>query len=221
MKFTHSSSRGCPWQPGFTLVEIIGVVALIAILAAILAPRVVGIIGRGKVNATAQAIASLKTATMDYIAQNSALPIRDGSAATNGAVANGRFDADLVAGGFLEKLFACGIGNQTFDNSPLPGRVHVRSQAASISKRAVKPTATTGGNSFDLDRDASIADFTTEHTVVAAVIPGAVLSEAIALNKEIDGVVNKGAKADTVGRCVYSDADPEKRVTIYVYIAHY
>src|SRR5499426_771830 len=95
---------------GFTLIEIIGVVAVIAILAAVLTPRVISVIARGKVNGTAQSLASLKTATTDYVVKNGSLPSRDGTGSTNGAVATGRFDADLVAGGFTEKLFACSIG---------------------------------------------------------------------------------------------------------------
>src|SRR5712691_10452191 len=91
---------------GFTLIEIIGVVAIIAILAAVLTPRVAKVIGRGKVNSTAQSLGSLKTATTDYVAKNATIPLRDGTGATNAAVATGRFDADLVAGGFTEKLFS-------------------------------------------------------------------------------------------------------------------
>src|SRR2546426_7329082 len=103
MKTENHGNRGIP---GFTLIEIIGVVAVIAILAAVLTPRVVKVIARGKVNSTAQSLGSLKTATTDYVAKNSSVPLRDGTGATNAAVATGRFDSDLVGGGFTERLFA-------------------------------------------------------------------------------------------------------------------
>src|ERR671934_1202980 len=129
-------------KAGFTLIEIIGVVAIIAILAAVLTPRVIKVIARGKVNSTAQSLGSLKTATTDYIVKNGSLPLRDGTGATNAAVATGRFDADLIAGGFLEKLFSCAIGNQTFDESVLTGRIHVRTQTALSAGAVATPTAT-------------------------------------------------------------------------------
>ncbi|MBL9129354.1 MAG: type II secretion system protein [Verrucomicrobiales bacterium] len=208
-------------ERGFTLVEIIGVVALIAVLAAVLAPRVTNVIGRGKISSTAQGLASLKTATMDYIAARSSLPIRSGTGATNGAVATGRFDADLVAGGFTENLFTCAIGNQTFDSSELMGRTHVRSVKASASGTVSEPNVKEGGNNFDLDRDAATSDFTTAQTVVSAFIPGVPLADAIALNKLIDNKVNTGEKADVEGRCIYSAPDDSGLVTTLVYVAHY
>jgi type II secretory pathway pseudopilin PulG len=209
----------------FTLIEIIGVVAVIAILAAVLTPRVVSVIARGKVNATAQSLGSLKSATADYVAKNSSLPTRDGTGATNSAVATGRFDADLVAGGFTEKLFACSIGTQTFDATALSGRIHVRCVAATSAASVTAPTAagTSGnvGNNFNLDRDTATADFTTGQNVVVAFIPGTSIVDAIALNKILDGDDNTGTSADTTGRCMYSAAASDNTVTVYVYIAHY
>jgi type II secretory pathway pseudopilin PulG len=214
-------SNGSRKNPAFTLIEIIGVVAVIAILAAVLTPRVVSVIARGKVNATAQSLGSLKSATADYIGKNGSVPLRDGTAATNAAVATGRFDADLIAGGFTEKLFACSVGNQTFDSSALTGRVHVRT-LPSVSAAAVgAPTATVGGNNFNLDRDTGTADFTVGQVVVTAFIPGVAIVDAIALNKILDGDDNTGTTADTTGRCMYSAAAPDNTVTVYVYIAHY
>ncbi len=205
----------------FTLIEIIGVVAVIAILAAVLTPRVVSVIARGKVSATAQSLGSLKSATTDYLTKNGSLPTRDGTGTTNGAVATGRFDADLVTGGFTEKLFACSIGTQTFDSSALSGRVHIRSLAATSSGTVTAPTATVGGVNFDLDRSTSTADFTSGQMVVAAFIPGVAIADAIAMNKILDGDDNTGTSADSTGRCMYSAAAVDNTVTIYVYIAHY
>ena len=206
---------------GYTLIEIIGVIAVIAILAAVLTPRVISVIARGKVNSTAQSLGSLKTATTDYIVKNGSVPLRDGTGSTNGPVATGRFDADLIAGGFLEKLFSCAIGIQTFDESALTGRIHVRSQTAASAGTVTAPTATVGGTNFNLDRDTATADFLTSQTIVVAFIPGVVIGDAIALNKILDGDTNTGTAADVVGRCIYSAAAPDNTVTVYVYIGHY
>src|SRR5262245_64571384 len=104
---TNLRQTGGRHHVAFTLVEIIGVVAVIAILAAVLTPRVVSVIARGKVNATAQSLGSLTSATADYVGKNGSLPVRTGTGSTNAAVAAGRFDSDLVAVGFTENLFAC------------------------------------------------------------------------------------------------------------------
>ena len=208
-------------RSAFTLIEIIGVVAIIAILAAVLTPRVISVIARGKVNATAQSLASLKTATADYIGKNGSVPARAGTGSTNSAVSIGRFDADLVAGGFTEKLFACSLGSQTFDSSALTTRTHVRTLASTSAASVTAPTATVGGDNFNLDRDAGTADFTTGQMVVSTFIPGVALSDAIALNKILDGDDNTGTGADSSGRCMYSAAASDNTVTVYVYIAHY
>jgi prepilin-type N-terminal cleavage/methylation domain-containing protein len=217
-KTTHRSSSA---KAGFTLIEIIGVVAVIAILAAVLTPRVVSVIARGKVNATAQSLGSLKSATADYIAKNGSIPTRDGTGSTNGAVATGRFDADLVSGGFTEKLFSTSIGTQTFDSTALTGRTHVRSTTATSSGTVTAPTATVGGVNFDLDRSTASADFTSGQMVVSAFVPGVPVTDAIALNKIIDGDDNTGTAADITGRCIYSAAAVDNTVTVYIYIAHY
>lgn len=208
-------------RSGFTLIEIIGVVAIIAILAAVLTPRVISVIARGKVNATAQSLASLKTSTADYLGKNGSVPARDGTGALNSAVATGRFDADLVAGGFTEKLFSCSVGNPTFDTTALDARTHVRSLASASAAAVTAPTATVGGSNYNLDRDTSTADFTTGQMVVSAFIPGVSLNDAIALNKILDGDDNTGTAADFTGRCMYSAAAVDNTVTVYVYVAHY
>jgi prepilin-type N-terminal cleavage/methylation domain-containing protein len=218
---TNTSNRLMSGNSAFTLIEIIGVVAIIAILAAVLTPRVVSVIARGKVNATAQSLGSLKTATADYIGKNGSVPARAGTAATNAAVTAGRFDADLIAGGFTEKLFSCSLGTQTFDSSALTGRTHVRALASASAAAVTAPTAAVGGDNFNIDRDAATADFNTGQMVVSTFIPGVALSDAIALNKILDGDDNAGTAADTTGRCMYSAAAVDNTVTVYVYIAHY
>src|SRR6185436_10276183 len=102
----------------------------------------------------------------------------------------GRFDADLVAGGFLEKLFGCSIGTPTFDESALTGRTHVRALTATSAGTVTAPTATVGGDNFNLDRDPSTADFTAGQMVVSTFIPGVSVTDAIALNKILDGDEN-------------------------------
>src|SRR5947209_15739227 len=51
---------------GFTLIEMIGVLAVIAILASMLIPRVFEAINSARVNATAVACETIKTAAADH-----------------------------------------------------------------------------------------------------------------------------------------------------------
>jgi general secretion pathway protein G len=219
MKLTEGS-KVRKTENAFTLIEIIGVLAVIAVLAALLTPKVFDVIARGKINSTALAYNTLKTAATDYFAKNGSFPIRDGTGATNAAVVTGRFDADLVSGGFMERLFSCAVGWQTNSATALTGRTHVRSLTAVSSGTITAPTATVGGDNYDLDRDASTADFTTSQHVVSLFIPGVALSDAIALNKIMDGDDNTGSGADSVGKCMYSAASGGL-VTVYIYVAHY
>jgi prepilin-type N-terminal cleavage/methylation domain-containing protein len=206
---------------GFTLAEFIVAMAIIAIIVAVACPRVIHVMARDRVNGAAQSLAFLKSATTEYIAKNGSLPNRDGTGSSNDGVGTGRFDADLVAGGFVEKLFHCAIGKQTVDETPLTGRIHVRCLAATSASSVAPPTATVGGNNFDLDRDPSTADFKAGQKIVVAFIPGVLLADAIELNKALDGDTNTGSGPDSTGRCLYSALASDETTTVYVYIAHY
>jgi hypothetical protein len=96
----------------------------------------------------------------------------------------------------------------------------VRTLTANSAAAVTTPTATVGGDNFNLDRDTSTADFTAGQTVVTAFIPGVALADAIALNKILDGDDNVGTTPDITGRCMYSDGTGGT-VTVYVYVAHY
>jgi prepilin-type N-terminal cleavage/methylation domain-containing protein len=206
---------------GFTLAEFIAAMVVIAIIVAVACPRVIHVMARDRVNGTAQSLAFLKSATTEYIAKNGSLPTRDGTGSSNDAVGTGRFDADLVAGGFSEKLFHCPIGRQTVDPTPLVGRIHVRCVKATVARSVLPPTASSGGDNFNLDRDPATPDFKIGQKIVVAFIPGVSLDDAIELNKALDGDGNVGDGPDVTGRCIYSAAANDETTTVYVYIAHY
>jgi type IV pilus assembly protein PilA len=203
---------------GFTLIELIGVLAIIGILAGVLLPKVIQATARSKVNSTAASFNTLKTASADYFGKNGSFPLRAGTGATNAPVATGRFDADLVAGGFLEKLYSCSIGSQLNDGSVLTGRTHVRSQTAANSG-TVTITATAGGDNFDLDGNTSTPDFTTANTIISVMIPGVATSDAVELNKLLDNETADGSTANLTGRCIFSTPSGGT-TTVYLYVAH-
>jgi len=64
-------------QKGFTLIEMIGVLAVIAILAAIVAPRIFDAIRDAKIDTLVTNINSVRTSIVDYYADTSAFPQHD------------------------------------------------------------------------------------------------------------------------------------------------
>jgi type II secretory pathway pseudopilin PulG len=218
----------------FTLLEVIGLVAVIAILAAVLIPRVMSVIGRGKVSATAQSLGGLQGAIAEYAARSNALPWRLGYDTTNAPTLGGRFDADLLRAGLIERLFVSSIGSQTPQATsgfgcapsatpqavtPLLQRPHVRSAPGGAVSLLPVATAITDVN-FDLDRNGT-GDFTTAQTVAYAYLPEVNVTEAAQLDQLLDGDLMTTGAADSTGRCLRSALSANNTVTVYVYLAHY
>src|ERR1035441_7258008 len=65
-KLTHNSSLRRRAARGFTLIEMIGVLAVIAILAALLIPKVFSAINQARVNGVTVSVDTVKTAIVDH-----------------------------------------------------------------------------------------------------------------------------------------------------------
>jgi len=66
-------------KQGFTLIEMIGVLAVIAILAAVLIPKVFEAINNSRINNSAMTCNTAKTALVDHYAKFGSIPV-DGTA---------------------------------------------------------------------------------------------------------------------------------------------
>ena len=103
-------------RSGFTLIEMAGVLAVIAILAAILIPKVFEAIHRARVVHAAMGIGTAKTTLVTHVAKFGSLAI-DGSVSPPAIVAldgtdarASDFDLVLVQEGLLDAPFAVRIG---------------------------------------------------------------------------------------------------------------
>lgn len=207
-----------PSSQGFTLIEMIGVLAVIAILAAVLIPKVFEAINNARINGAAMGIQTMKTGVVDHYAKYGSLLV----GVTNAANAPGpfavgdtfgiEFDTVLLTEQLVDKLF------QTKISDP-PAQGGTRVQLLSLAN----PAAVDGVNAFfDLDGVGGTATDISGSLVAVAVLPNVAAGDAWELSKRIDGDAMSAANAnaasdDLRGRVKYSTANPR---TVYVYLTH-
>ena len=112
---------------GFTLIEMIGVLAVIAILAALLIPKVFEAINNSRINNAAVSYNTVKTALTDHYAKWGSLVSSNGTTIVPGAGTALVFDKVLLMEGFLDKPFIVKVGDGTgnhggdrLHNAPFP-----------------------------------------------------------------------------------------------------
>ena len=107
---------------GFTLIEMVGVLAVIAILAALLVPKIFAAIDDSRYNSTVASINSVKAATMSYFSKVGTF--------TNSTT----WDKVLLSEGLLERQFASKLG-----------------KTVTVSIDDVSGTTAGAGGCYDLD----------------------------------------------------------------------
>lgn len=193
----------------FTLIEMIGVLAVIAILAALLIPKVFESINNARINNAAVSYNTVKAAVTDHYAKYGGLlnsTNGDGSSKVlTLPVAN--YDSVLLTEGFLDKPFAVKIGDGSANTK-------VTAVAGKLATDPVDPT----NAAYDLDGTGVVND-AAGSTVVEAIITGVTLQDAKDLNDRLDGNALGAAvgQDDLKGRVKYKSEDP---TTVYVYISH-
>lgn len=189
----------------FTLIEMIGVLAVIAILASLLIPKIFEAINNARVNNATLSYNTVKAAVMDHYAKYGAIDkttngavIPGGTSPGTGTPVNGLlfYDGALLTEGFIDKPFITKMGTNSF--------VSVVS-----STNVVYDLAGAGGGANDV--------LGSTYTV-QAVIEGVPAADAKDLNDRLDGAtppfnVTQGSD-DTKGRVRYTAAT--QSVTIYV-----
>src|SRR5437867_962528 len=179
---------------GFTLIEMIGVLAVIAILASLLIPKIYEAINNARISNASLSYNTIKTALADHYAKFGSLTSSNGAIIAVGVGEATNFDKVLITEGFLDKPFEVKIGSGSY--------VEVVAAIAAA-------TAADGVNSaYDLDGGGAVND-ATGSAVVEAVIPNVTLGDAFALSTLLDGATLSAANSsvgsdDFKGRVKYA-----------------
>lgn len=211
MKTTNEANMNTNPQPkrskkGFTLIEMIGVLAVIAILAALLIPKIFEAINNARISSSALVCNTVKTAIADHYAKFGSLLSSNGIVITASEAAN--FDKILMAEGFLDKPFAVKISSDTTNRVQIVTGVGTNAPSA------------TGGN-YDLDGDGTTD--TGGASVVEAVITDVVTKDAMELSRTVDGAPLSEVGplvGDVKGRVVYTTPSAAGITTVHVYLTH-
>lgn len=211
---------------GFSLVEMIGVLAIIAILAVVIVPKVFSTIASSRVTSAVGSTTSMKTAVTDFAGKYGTLPL---------TVAASRIDDLLVTAGLLDTRYLVKIGTQpgavalagaTWSNATgtwvAAGGVSQATQSRIICLTSA-PAAVPGaaGTNYMLD---GVTPLPAAALVVSAVITGVTLNDARELSLKIDGDTMTqpigSALADTAGKVTYAAPGVAGTTTVYIYLVH-
>jgi prepilin-type N-terminal cleavage/methylation domain-containing protein len=206
-------------KQGFTLIEMIGVLAVIAILASMLIPKIFEAINSARINNTVQSYNAIKTAVMDHYGKYGAINFVGVPAPGHAAVGAELTAYDrntLLVEALIDKAFVARVGTAWVIQA-------VAGVAATTAIDGVAPA-------YDLDGAVAIAgspnDAGGAAFVVEAVITGVAIADAIDISERLDGPGTVAAPltypaggADLAGRVKY--ATPVNGLTdVYVYICH-
>jgi prepilin-type N-terminal cleavage/methylation domain-containing protein len=195
-------------RSGFTLIEMIGVLAVIAILASMLIPRVFEAINSARVNATVVNCDTIKTAAADHYGKYGQFNMLFG---TNLIPANAQF---VVTNYDIQVLLPEGLLDKPF-SAPIAG--------ADINPNSTIQLVQGGGNAgTGYFLDGVTTNSTASDTfVLEAVLYNVNLADAKDLNDRIDGTAlgAQPGQPDKAGRVEYSlGQNNTGPVTVYVYL---
>jgi prepilin-type N-terminal cleavage/methylation domain-containing protein len=210
-------------RAGFTLVEMIGVLAVVAILTAMLIPKIFETINTARINAAGASINTVKNAVANHYAKYGGFAEADGTLITPANVAAStdaaNFDSTvLLTDGMLEKRFSVKIGDQLNTNL-----VQVRLIESAANAGAITATSA----NYDMDGVDTDVDTNDGALVCECVITGVSAADARALKQLVDGsditaIANLPAVGGeaTKGRVKYPTIAAGATGTVRVYINH-
>ncbi|MCP5522661.1 MAG: type II secretion system protein [Verrucomicrobiales bacterium] len=217
---------------GFTLVEMIGVLAIIAILTALLIPKIFQVINDAKISNALVTYNSVKAASAAHYGKWGGFREADGTAI--GSYPDEDWDAVLVSGGYLETPFTVKIGNGNQGSTANPAGARLRvlniSSLTTDSDVAADDTGAYRLSAVSPTNSTTKIDVTGSF-LVEAVVPGVSLEDARELNRRVDGAAEGLGEqtwngttstnvADYTGRVKYDATSANGEVTVLMYVAH-
>jgi prepilin-type N-terminal cleavage/methylation domain-containing protein len=195
-------------REAFTMIEMIGVLAVIAILAAMLIPRVFQAVDTARVNSTAVACESVKAAAVDHYGKYGKFDLLFGTnqLTLNSGVYAGYDTNVLMAEGLLDKPFSV--------------RIAGGDPSTNCTVQLVQGATANATQGYRLD-GTTIPTATAQY-VLEVVLYNVAAADAKELNDRIDGGALGAADlvaADARGRVEYT-APAGGATTVYVYLTH-
>jgi len=201
---------------GFTLVEMIGVLAVIAILAGMLIPKIFEAIRNSRINATLEAYNTLKAAVLENYAKWGRFAYGHDINDTQNSQTTAATQ-QYTGSSFDYILFKEGrIDARAADKIPL-------STSGGTDNVYVNVVAGKGnnGSGYDLDGDGTAETANAAYTV-ELIIKSVAVQDAQDLSLRLDGKelsANDLTTTDTKGRVEYGTIT-DKKTDVYIYIAH-
>jgi prepilin-type N-terminal cleavage/methylation domain-containing protein len=208
---------------GFTLVELIGVMAVIAILSAMLIPKIFDAINSARIEHAAASINTIRTAVASHYTKYGAFADSTGTFFTPTGVAADQADdaADfdtlvLMKDRMIDKRFSVKLGDQLATTLVRVRVIEAATTTADITESSAN---------YDFDGVADAVDTNNGSLVVEAVITGVNANDAKELKEMIDGndLTNPTpaiGSAATLGRVKYPAIASGETGTVLVYIYH-
>ena len=215
-------------KEGFSLIEMIGVLAIVAILSAVVLPKIFDAMETSRVNSTMVNINAVRVATTDFVKTYGTIPLTNNRS---------RIDDLLAAAGFFDQRFTAKIGSQadpyaaagaawTFNQSTGVwtstggASQNNRTRVIALTSNTTNPE-TAAGRNYQFDGTTSLP---AGSRVVSAVLESVPADEARKLSITIDGA-SASAPDNTVldgeGKIVYNTPNANTSLTdVFVYVAH-
>jgi general secretion pathway protein G len=168
--------KNTPQKAGFTLIEMIGVLAIIGILSAAVAPKVIEAIRDAKVTSAISSVNAARTATLQYYAKYDRVPTDTEVTALPGTAAN---FGDLLIN-----------QEQTLDGVNLPIGDEVGAEVFAVGCGAVGAFTAGGGSATYIGNGTGFtfkSAGTTAGRIIYYRIPRLTLQEAASLAAKING----------------------------------
>jgi prepilin-type N-terminal cleavage/methylation domain-containing protein len=206
MKIQSNKKR----KHGFTLIEMIGVLAVIAILAALLIPKIFEAINNARINNACISVNTIKTALADHYAKYGSLD----SGLVGGVPAALTLSSGVYAD--YDKLLL----TEAFIDKPFEVKVSTSADIRLIKSIAL--AAPSGSNElYDLDGDGTADVFGTSTSIIEAVLNNVAPADALEISKRLDGDNMSEAASttdDDEGRVKYAIASGV--ATMHIYLTH-